>query len=36
MEITSTSKEDDRANHYTFTKVYLQPAYLADWILHSK
>jgi hypothetical protein len=36
MEITSTSKEDDMANHYTFTKIYLLPAYLADWILHSK
>jgi hypothetical protein len=27
----STSKEYDGANHYTFTKLFLQPAYLADW-----
>jgi hypothetical protein len=29
MENTSTSKEDDRANHYTFTNM-------ADWKLHTK
>ena len=36
MENNSTSKEYDGANHYTFTKMFLQPAYLADWKLHSK
>jgi hypothetical protein len=36
MENNSTSKEYDGANHYTFTKMFLQPAFLADWKLHSK
>ncbi len=36
MENNSTSKEYDGANHYAFTKMFLQPAYLADWKLHSK
>jgi hypothetical protein len=36
MENNSTSKEYDGANHYTFTKMFLQPAYQADWKLHSK
>jgi hypothetical protein len=30
MENNSTSKEYDEANHYTFTKMFLQPAYLAE------
>lgn len=29
-------KEDDMANNYTFTKLYLLPAYLVDWILQPK
>jgi hypothetical protein len=36
MENNSTSKEYDGANHYTFTKMFLLPAYLADWKLHFK
>jgi hypothetical protein len=28
-------KEDDMANNYTFTKLYLLPAYLVDWIYYN-
>jgi hypothetical protein len=36
MENNRTCMENDGANHYAFTKMFLQPAYLADWKLHSK
>ncbi len=36
MENNRTCMENDGVNHYAFTKMFLQPAYLADWKLHSK